>query len=62
MYNEDKYKFNTYQSFEVSQLIDYIKKLNEVIEMFNKKEFSREDAVNTSIYMNSLMHYRDSCK
>lgn len=62
MYNEDKYKLNTYQSFEISQLIDYLKKLNEVIEMVSKKEFSEEDVVNTSIYMSSLIKYRDSCK
>lgn len=62
MYTEEKYKLNTYQSFEISQLIDYLKKLNEVIEMVSKKEFSQEDAVKTSIYMDSLVKYRESCK
>lgn len=62
MYNENKYKLNTYQSFEISQLIDYIKKLNEVLEIIGRKEISEEEAVNTSIYIESVLKHRESCK
>ena len=60
MQDESKYRLGSYQSFEISQLIDYIKKLSEMIHITSKSELSREDAVQTSIYMSSLMRYRET--
>lgn len=58
-YTSDEYRFNTYQSFEISQLVEYNKILNETLgEM--AKDRNEEMMVKTKLYIKDIQSYRNS--
>ena len=59
-YEGKEYRFNTYQSFEISQLVEYNKILGETLKKIADKTLDIGLKLKTSIYMSDIQAYRNS--
>jgi hypothetical protein len=56
-YTNKEYRFNTYQSFEISQLVKYYKTLNEIM-----RELKEDEKLSNEVkkYRNEIEKYRST--
>lgn len=59
-YEGREYRFNTYQSFEISQLVEYNKTLIKTLEHAKNKSLDLDLKIKTLVYMNDIQKYRNS--